>query len=480
MLGGLLVLATTGFAQEQAPLVSELLEEGVYQEEANGDLDAAITLYQQIVESEQVSRPKAAEAQYRLAVCYQKQGRTDLAVESFEALVENYPNQAEWVDAALVHMPTPFEPGLIPWVDGEALVYEIRLPTGAVVGYSFYRTELIESDGRELWRISNRVLAGMEMINTVDIDPITQAPVYGYFSGGGSPDKEVNWWFDEGQVRSLYGEDPEEKTTPFEAPVIDNLQAQYLVRQFPVEVGFSTDQTIFVGMTGTVIPVRFTNMAIEEVETPLGVYECVRTEVDLHVQQQTIWTSIDDSRQLVKLQAGGVEFLISRNEVVASGDTQTYRNEELGIEVDLPADWGVFNNPGLDDDPERARIEIREAGDLSSYSVTMTRKTIDESETAPNAAENARSLAEDQIKAYEKRAEGFVLNENSWTSSPLAGGELVSFTGELLRKNRDRMVKKSIVKTGDLSVVFTMRCDADKSAEREPGFDAIVDSLRVD
>jgi len=44
LLGGLLVLTTTGFAQEVVPLASELLEEGVYQEEAKGDFGAAIAL----------------------------------------------------------------------------------------------------------------------------------------------------------------------------------------------------------------------------------------------------------------------------------------------------------------------------------------------------------------------------------------------------------------------------------------------------
>lgn len=479
LLGGLLVFATTGIAQEQAPLISELLEEGVYQEEANGDLDAAISLYQQIVESEQVSRPKAAEAQYRLAACYQKQGRTDLAVESFEALVDNYPNQTEWVDAALVHLPKPFEPGPIPWVDGESGIFDIRLPTGAVVGYVFYRTEFIETGGRELWKITNLTMGGMEMITSVTIDPITQAPVHGYFSGDGSPEKAVSWEFDEGRVRSLYGEDPEEKVTQLDGPVIDNLQAQYMVRQFPVEVGFSTERAIFVGMTGMVIPVRFSNLAIEEVETPLGVIECVKTEIDLDVQKQTIWTSTDASRQLVKFQAGGVEIVVSRFEVVESGELQTYRNDALGVEVDLPADWGYFKS-GKGENIDRSRIEVRKADDLASYSVTINRKTADESETAPTDAEAARATAENHIKEYERKVEGFVLNEGSWDTAPSAGGERVSFTGELRRHSRDRMVKKSIVKTGDLSIVFTMRCDADESAECEPVFDAIVDSLRVD
>ncbi len=105
LLGGLIVFTATGFPQDDVPLASELLEEGVYQEEAKGDLGAAISLYQQVVESDQASRPRAAEAQYRLAVCYQKQGNATLAVRAFEALIANYPNQTDWVETAMEHLP---------------------------------------------------------------------------------------------------------------------------------------------------------------------------------------------------------------------------------------------------------------------------------------------------------------------------------------------------------------------------------------
>lgn len=477
---GLTLLATTGSAAGEKPLLSELLEAGVYQEEAVGDLEAAIGLYQQVVGADEINRPLAAEAQYRLAVCYQKQGNQSMAVRAFEALVKNYPNQTRWVDEALKHLPKPFEPGLIPWVDGETEVLEIRLPTGAVVGYSFYRTERVNQGGRDLWRITNRTLASVDLITTVEIDPASQKPVFGYFSGDGAPDKAIRWWFDDDQIRSIYGEDPEEKITPFDGRVIDNLQAQYLVRQLPIEVGFSTQQTIFVGMSGALVPVQFTVVAVETIETPLGNFEAAKTEIDLGVQKQYIWTSTDRDRRLLKFKVGGVEILASRFEVVEPGEIQTYRNGDMNLEIDLPADWGVFNNPEHDDKTKRARIEIRMADDMTSYSVTMNRDSTQESETAPPVTEDARKIAENHIKGYEREAESFVVDEGSWEAGPLAGGEMVSFSGEMRKGDQEMTVKKVVVKVGDLAVVFTMRSHSDGFAEREPGFDRIFESLRVD
>lgn len=479
-MGGLLVLSTIGFAQEQAPLVSELLEEGVYQEEANGDLDAAILLYQQIVESEQVSRPKAAEAQYRLAVCYQKQGKQDLSVQAFEALIQNYPNQTEWVDAALELLPKPFAPVTAPWVDGETSTFEIRLPTGAVVGFSFYLAERINQDGRDLWRITNRTLASMEVVNTVEIDPETYQPVYGYFFGGSSEMGEISWWFDPDKVRSVYGDDSEEKVTPIEDSVVDNLQAQYLVRQFPVEVGFTTELHIFVGMTGNLLPVSFTNQEIEVVDTPLGSFECIRTEIDLGPQKQSIWTTTDAARRLIKFQAGGVEIVATRSEVVASDETRTYRDEPLGVSFELPATWAAFSHPGTRKDNDSARFEIRDAGGTASFSLVARRDSEDTDTAERTVLEATRADAEKQMEAYRERIEGFEVDEGSWQELELAGGTGVSVIGGYAGERGPKMAKKILLRTGDLAFVGTLRCSADDFYGYEASLDRIMGSIRID
>ena len=73
-----------------------------------------------------------------------------------------------------------------------------------------------------------------------------------------------------------------------------------------------------------------------------------------------------------------------------------------------------------------------------------------------------------------------MVDEGSWKAGPLAGGEMVSFAGEMRKGDQEMTVKKVVVKVGDLAVVFTMRSDSDAFAEREPGFDRMVESLRVD
>jgi len=76
---------------------SELLEQGFYLEETTGDLDAAIEIYQQIIQDPAASRTHVASAQYRLGISYGKQGREENAKVAFETLIEVYPDNNEMI-----------------------------------------------------------------------------------------------------------------------------------------------------------------------------------------------------------------------------------------------------------------------------------------------------------------------------------------------------------------------------------------------
>lgn len=93
-----------GAAQSQpttgAASLAVLLEKGIYTEETVGDLDAAIKLYQQIVNDAKANRQYAAQAQYRLAMCYLKKGENAQAIKSLKELTTSFPDQAEFVAKA--------------------------------------------------------------------------------------------------------------------------------------------------------------------------------------------------------------------------------------------------------------------------------------------------------------------------------------------------------------------------------------------
>ncbi|MFZ2147604.1 MAG: tetratricopeptide repeat protein, partial [Sedimentisphaerales bacterium] len=75
-----------------------LLQEGLYAEEVDGDLDAAIRIYEQIIKDTSAQRSHIAQAMYRQGMCYLKKQNEQQAKEVFGKLVANYSDQTKIVD----------------------------------------------------------------------------------------------------------------------------------------------------------------------------------------------------------------------------------------------------------------------------------------------------------------------------------------------------------------------------------------------
>jgi hypothetical protein len=77
---------------------SVLLQEGLYAEQVDGDLDAAIRIYEQIIKDGSAQRSHIAQAMYRQGMCYLKKQDEQQAKEVFGRLVTNYSDQTKIVD----------------------------------------------------------------------------------------------------------------------------------------------------------------------------------------------------------------------------------------------------------------------------------------------------------------------------------------------------------------------------------------------
>ncbi|MSU49373.1 MAG: tetratricopeptide repeat protein [Opitutus sp.] len=90
LVAALLPLVTAAAAESP----SLLLQKGIYAEEVERNLDSAIKIYEQIAAESAANRPVVAQAQYRLAVCYQKQGKKEQAIKLLQELVQQSPTDA--------------------------------------------------------------------------------------------------------------------------------------------------------------------------------------------------------------------------------------------------------------------------------------------------------------------------------------------------------------------------------------------------
>jgi Tol biopolymer transport system component len=94
-LGSLFLLSNVRSQQT----AGELFEKALYVEEARGELQKAIDLYQEILQKFPQEREIAAKAQLHLGLCYEKLGLKQ-AQEAFQRVIDNYPEQSEAVKAA--------------------------------------------------------------------------------------------------------------------------------------------------------------------------------------------------------------------------------------------------------------------------------------------------------------------------------------------------------------------------------------------
>jgi Tol biopolymer transport system component len=92
-----LVLFVSGLSSQRT--AGELFEKALYQEEAQGDLQKAIGMYEKILEQYPGDRETAAKAQLHIGLCYEKLGLEE-AQKAFQKVVENYPDQSAAVTVA--------------------------------------------------------------------------------------------------------------------------------------------------------------------------------------------------------------------------------------------------------------------------------------------------------------------------------------------------------------------------------------------
>lgn len=102
---GVVLLVLTAAPAVRAASAAELLEKGIYTEETKGELNAAVDLYQQIVDDPQSSRSLVAQAQLRLGLCQLKLGNKPRAISALERLTQEFPDKDKLLAVVEQYMP---------------------------------------------------------------------------------------------------------------------------------------------------------------------------------------------------------------------------------------------------------------------------------------------------------------------------------------------------------------------------------------
>jgi cytohesin len=89
---GIFIVAAT-LAHAQTNDLTALLQQGLFEEQANRNLDAAIAVYQNLTARFDQDRQLAATAVFRMGECYRAQGRTNEAAAQYERILHDFSDQ---------------------------------------------------------------------------------------------------------------------------------------------------------------------------------------------------------------------------------------------------------------------------------------------------------------------------------------------------------------------------------------------------
>src|SRR5689334_25210968 len=89
----LAMVLSSSFGYSATNDLTGLLQKGLFEEEANRDLTAAISNYQTLANAFDKDRQMAATAIFRLGECYRKLGKTNEAVVQYERIVREFGDQ---------------------------------------------------------------------------------------------------------------------------------------------------------------------------------------------------------------------------------------------------------------------------------------------------------------------------------------------------------------------------------------------------
>lgn len=454
-----------------AASLSELLEKGIYAEETKGDLDAALRLYQQVVTEAKGGQALAAQAQYRLGVCYYKKKYFAEATAAFEKLVKDYPEQKELVAFANKYLAGAAVLLPAPWVDGEELRLAIKFPTGVQLGSATYSVRAAEVNGGKIWRLRSMLSAGPLSCSRVEVEADSFKPLYSYWKHPIIGEAEVRYTSTEAELKQITK--GETKKIELDGVVYDNEEVIQLVRRLPLALGYKTDLRILPSLNGSVLGLKFEVTSQEEIQVPAGKFECFKVELSL---RQTFWYSTDAHRYLVKFEAGGIVAELVEVNQRKAGEPVKFQDPARNFSLVAPADWSFDRQ-----EPEGAKgkvitVAIRDP-EAATTSVLYVQ---DLAYLGLDANKPVRDWAEQEVAIkWSKTMKDLQIRPDSWKERKVAGRPGLSVVADYIEGQEKKVAYGvfSVGKSNASKFFFYLGAEAFEGFQSK--LDAIVDSYQV-
>jgi hypothetical protein len=448
--------------------LAEMFELGIYSEETKGDIPAAMKLYEQIVAEADAGQALAAQAQFRLAICHDKQKDYAAATAAFEKLIRDFPQQKEFVALANEYLADGAALLPAPWVDGEEMHYNVKLPTGFKIGAARHVVAAGERDDRKIWRFDSNVLGGNMSWSRIEVDAASFKPIRCLWKHSMIGEYDTTYGSGGADVR-VKGKE-EVKHFDLQGAVYDNEQFLLLVRRLPLATGYVTTIRIFIGLGGgSQLPLELTVPARESVTVPAGTFDAFKVALNIG---QTLWISADEHRYPVKMEAGGAILELTAVKVGATRAPANYQDPACGFSVTVPAGWMMY----LDDEHRAGRSELRLLDADAVARIVVKVDTLENADAATLAS--VRAFAERRIDQGKKHLKNFTVRADSWTETTVDGQPALSVVADFLQGEQPQAVRAVYAFVNGYAVDTWYTTAPEDLETFRPQFDAVVASYR--
>ncbi|HBE40592.1 MAG TPA: hypothetical protein DDW27_05200 [Bacteroidales bacterium] len=183
-------LVSVVYGQQAA---EQLYQSALYKEEIEGDLDAAIKIYETVIKQYPENRPVAAKTQLHIGLCYEKLGLKE-AQKAYQKVVDKYPEQTEAVKLANEKLSLLFRVGSVVGKGDSTLKMTKIFESSEKSGF-------LSPDGKKLALIGEEGDIWIRDIASGKETRLTQTPSYKYWCFW-SPNSELIAYLD--AVGGLY------------------------------------------------------------------------------------------------------------------------------------------------------------------------------------------------------------------------------------------------------------------------------------
>ena len=234
-------------------------------------------------------------------------------------------------------------------------------------------------------------------------------------------------------------------------------------RQLPLKIGYKVEVPVRVSFTGgNAIGIEVDVTKKEQVETPVGKFDCFKVETNIG---QTFWVTDTKERYLAKFAGGGVEALLTS---IEEGKPVKLKNDKVKIAVTTPAGWSHYaTSPGNDEKSGGFRLVAPNS--FLSAAVNVRPKSLLSSEERASADAWVDSMVQTSKDTHKSAS----VRAGSRKAAQLAGSKGVTVVLDYDASGRSRTTSPTVVFKGDLAVEVAMHADAGVFDKNQAKFEAL-------